>query len=62
MLLQGFAERIAEETGMPTRLTESPLTCVAVGSGMALEEFDAMVASDRMARVLGHRRRTAAVD
>jgi rod shape-determining protein MreB len=49
VLLQGFVERIAEETGMPTRLTDSPLTCVAVGSGMALEEFDAMVASDRMA-------------
>jgi rod shape-determining protein MreB len=49
VLLQGFAERIAEETGMPTRLADSPLTCVAVGSGLALEEFDAMVASDRMA-------------
>jgi len=48
VLLQGFVERIAEETGMPTRLADSPLTCVAVGSGIALEEFDAMVASDRM--------------
>ena len=62
VLLQGFAERIAEETGMPTRLADSPLTCVAVGSGMALEEFDAMVASDRMSmRGGGNRRRTAAV-
>ena len=49
VLLQGFAERIHEETGMPTRLAESPLTCVAVGSGLALEEFDAMVRSDRAA-------------
>jgi rod shape-determining protein MreB len=62
VLLQGFEERIAEETGMPTRLAESPLTCVAVGSGMALEEFDAMVASDRMSRANANRRRTAAVN
>jgi rod shape-determining protein MreB len=56
VLLQGFAERIHEETGMPTRLAESPLTAVAVGSGMALEEFDAMVRSDRAAaRVRPHR-------
>ncbi|HEX8086190.1 MAG TPA: rod shape-determining protein [Solirubrobacteraceae bacterium] len=61
VLLQGFAERINEETGMPTRLADSPLTTVAMGSGMALEEFDAMVASDRMARGAGNRRRTAAV-
>ncbi|HEV2812665.1 MAG TPA: rod shape-determining protein [Solirubrobacteraceae bacterium] len=60
VLLQGFAERIAEETGMPARLADSPLTCVAVGSGMALEEFDAMVASDRMA-MRGMRRRVTPV-
>ena len=60
VLLQGFAERIAEETGMPTALVESPLTCVAVGSGLALEEFDAMVASDRMAS-RGPKRRAAPV-
>src|SRR5919112_2079131 len=34
VLLQGFAERIAEETGMPTELAASPLTTVAIGSGM----------------------------
>jgi rod shape-determining protein MreB and related proteins len=60
VLLQGFEQRIAEETGMPTSLVESPLTCVAVGSGMALEEFDAMVASDRMARGARSRRRPPA--
>jgi rod shape-determining protein MreB and related proteins len=42
VLMQGFAERIHEETGMPTELADSPLTCVAIGSGMALEEFTAM--------------------
>jgi rod shape-determining protein MreB len=50
VLLQGFAERIAEETGMPTTLAESPLTCVVIGSGMALEEFGAMVRSDQLAQ------------
>jgi rod shape-determining protein MreB len=50
VLLQGFGERIAEETGMPTTLAESPLTCVVLGSGMALEEFGAMVRSDQLAQ------------
>jgi rod shape-determining protein MreB len=30
------------ETGMPAQLAESPLTCVAIGSGLSLEEYDAM--------------------
>jgi actin-like ATPase involved in cell morphogenesis len=34
---------------MPTELADAPLTCVAVGSGMALEEFDAMVRGDSLA-------------
>src|SRR3954471_21904863 len=41
-LLGAFADRVRQETGMPASLAESPLTCVAVGSGMSLEEFDAM--------------------
>jgi len=32
---------------MPVHLAESPLTCVAVGSGRSLEEFDTY---DRAAR------------
>jgi len=39
-LLQGLDERLREETQMPAHLAESPLTCVAVGSGLSLEEFD----------------------
>jgi rod shape-determining protein MreB len=42
VLLQGFAERVRQETGMPASLAESPLTCVVVGSGLSLEEYDAM--------------------
>jgi rod shape-determining protein MreB len=41
-LLQGLDHRLRQETHMPTHLAESPLTCVAVGSGRSLEEFDAM--------------------
>ena len=41
-LLQGLDQRLRQETHMPTHLAESPLTCVAVGSGRSLEEFDAM--------------------
>ena len=32
---------------MPVHLAESPLTCVAVGSGRSLEEFEAMRNSQR---------------
>ena len=41
-LLQGLDQRLRAETHMPTHLAESPLTCVAVGSGRSLEEFEAM--------------------
>jgi len=41
-LLQRLTERIRSETQMPVHLAESPLTCVAVGSGRSLEEFDAI--------------------
>jgi rod shape-determining protein MreB and related proteins len=41
-LLQGFVDRVRDETGMPAQLAESPLTCVAIGSGQSLEEYDAM--------------------
>jgi rod shape-determining protein MreB and related proteins len=41
-LLRGFIDRVHRETGMPVRMAESPLTCVAEGAGMSLEELDAM--------------------
>ena len=41
-LLQGLDERLRDETQMPAHLAESPLTCVAVGSGRSLEEFEAI--------------------
>lgn len=41
-LLRGLPERIAHETGMPVRIADNPLYCVALGSGQSLEEFDAL--------------------
>jgi rod shape-determining protein MreB len=35
---------------MPVHLAESPLTCVAVGSGRSLEEFDVIHRSERAHR------------
>ncbi|MEA2441306.1 MAG: rod shape-determining protein MreB, partial [Thermoleophilaceae bacterium] len=40
-------ERLREETQMPAHRAESPLTCVAVGSGRSLEEFEAIHRSNR---------------
>jgi rod shape-determining protein MreB and related proteins len=57
-LLQGLDQRIRQETHMPTHLAESPLTCVAVGSGRSLEEFDAMRSSAK-ARARGRSRRNS---
>jgi rod shape-determining protein MreB and related proteins len=51
-LLQGMEERLRMECQMPAQLTESPLTCVAVGSGRSLEEFEVI---HRMSRN-SHRR------
>ena len=46
-LLQGLVGRLRQETHIPTHLAESPLTCVAVGAGRSLEEFEAMRKSAR---------------
>ena len=56
-LLHGLDERLRHETQMPVHLAESPLTCVAVGSGRSLEEFEAIHRSNRArARRNGSRR------
>jgi rod shape-determining protein MreB len=39
-LLRGLDERLRHEMQMPAQLAESPLTCVAVGSGRFLEKLD----------------------
>ncbi|MDQ3629791.1 MAG: rod shape-determining protein, partial [Actinomycetota bacterium] len=49
-LLQGLDERLREETQMPAHLAESPLTCVAVGSGRSLEEFEVIHRANKTSR------------
>jgi rod shape-determining protein MreB len=41
-LLQGLDRRVSEATQMPVHVADDPLTCVARGTGKALEELDAM--------------------
>ena len=41
-LLLGLAERLEAETGMPVRVAPDPLHAVALGSGQALEELEAL--------------------
>jgi rod shape-determining protein MreB len=51
-LLRGFAELVGAETGMPVHSAESPLTCVAYGSGQALLEFDKLSSTARASRLV----------
>jgi rod shape-determining protein MreB len=46
-MLEGFADLVGEETGMPVHSAESPLTCVAYGSGQALAHLDTLARSSR---------------
>jgi rod shape-determining protein MreB and related proteins len=50
-LVRGFPELVANETGMPVYRADSPLTCVAFGSGRALDHFDQMSAAGRRRRL-----------
>jgi rod shape-determining protein MreB len=56
-LLQGMDQRMRDECQMPSQLTDSPLTCVAVGSGRSLEEFEVI---HRMSRNSTRRKRMGA--
>jgi len=49
--LKGLDRRLIEETGMPVYLTDDPTTCVARGSGKALDEFETL----RKVLVGGHK-------
>ena len=57
-LLSGLDERLRHETQTPAQLAESPLTCVAVGSGRSLEVLEVMhkAAKSRSKSRNGHRR------
>jgi len=49
-LIRGFPEMVAAETGMPVFRAESPLTCVAVGSGQALDHLDQLSVGRQLGR------------
>ncbi len=50
-LIHGFPELVGEETGMPVARARDPLTCVAIGSGQALDHFDQLSAAARGRRM-----------
>jgi rod shape-determining protein MreB and related proteins len=56
-LLHKLDERVRHETEMPVHTAESPLTCVAVGSGRSLEEFNVLQRSAQATRTIKRRRR-----
>ena len=56
-LLHGFADRLEQETDMPTRVADSALTCVALGAGQALEEFDAIARRQALHRTFARKPR-----
>ncbi len=49
-MVRGFDELVAAETGMPVVRADSPLTCVAYGSGQALDHIDRLSARSRAPR------------
>jgi rod shape-determining protein MreB len=55
-LLAGLDERMRDETNMPAHVAESPLTCVAIGSGRSLEEFEVIQRTTRASRKRSRRR------
>ena len=52
-LLRGLCERLRRETQIAVQLAESPLTCVAVGAGMYLDEIDTIARSRHRRRGRG---------
>jgi len=53
--LHGLAQRLHDETQMPTFVADSALTCVAEGAGQALEEFEVIARRHAMRRSSGAR-------
>jgi rod shape-determining protein MreB len=56
-LLTRMDERVRAETQMPVQIAESPLTCVAIGSGRSLDEFDVLQRMHMNQTSRGKRRR-----
>jgi len=46
LLLKNIDKRFSKETGLPVHVAEDPLSCVAIGTGKALDQdetFSAML-------------------
>jgi rod shape-determining protein MreB len=41
-LLKGLAQRLSEETRMQVYVAEQPMSCVALGAGRVLENFEVL--------------------
>ena len=52
-LLRGFDRLLSLATGIPVHVAEDPLSCVAIGTGRALEEFPTIRASENLVAVYG---------
>jgi len=50
VLLRGFPERLEQETNVPVVVADSPLTCVALGAGQALDEIELLERTATTAR------------
>jgi len=46
-LLRGLPHQMSAQTALPVHLVDEPLTCVAMGAGRCLDEFDAIARSVR---------------
>ena len=46
-LLKGLDQLINHETNMPVHIAESPLDCVVLGAGKALDNFDQLSRTQR---------------
>ena len=52
-LLRGFDRLLSLATGIPVHVADDPLSCVAIGTGRALEEWDAIRQSDSLTPIYG---------
>src|SRR5204863_169175 len=58
-LLRGLDQRVAEATGLPVRIADSPLEAVVTGAGATLEESELLRASALQSTPRRRRRRRA---
>jgi rod shape-determining protein MreB and related proteins len=60
-MLRGFDALLSDETELPVHVTDSPLECVAIGAGHALDELETLerVSDGRRGRLLRRPRRAS---